>query len=1153
MNVFSRVSLFVSIVCCSSLSVWAQQTVSVNVKADVKPISPLIYGANNPTSLATAVRWGGNRTSAYNWENNYSNAGADYNHISDRFFLSNVNAQEQAIPAIPIIKMVKTANQRKQYTLVTLQAAGFVSADANGAVTEEQEAPSYRWDSVIFRKGAEFSLSPNKTDGKVYIDEMVNYLQVSLGKKGSGGIDAFAIDNEPALWGSTHPRIRPSKITLNELFYKTIQVGSLVKDIAPDTEVYGPMFFGWWDIYNFNNLGYPSGRGYTWFLDFYLDSLQNYEDNVGERVVDVLAVHWYPEAKGKVSKKRIVDLDGTISDTELIAQDMIEARLQSPRALWDSSYVEYGNINNISGSIHYLKRIQKSINTFNPKMKIAFTEFKYDAENHFSGGLALADVLGVFGKEGVYMASKWDPVNNDYGAAAYKLYVDYNNSGGKFGSTSVSAKTNDNSVLSSVASLDENNNLHIIVINKTDVVQSTNFDLQNGYYSHGEVFGFDKNSSTISQFTSINQITNSTFNYSLPAYSAIHIVLYALPQIEIVEAKIIEPQSNTIQVVFSSDVTIVDILEATNEFVITNQNNDELSINNISVVSNTSIAIVLNNAIADSIVYLSYNGNEITNVENIPIKSVQKLFVHNELIQSPLFLKDSYVNNDGKILFMHFSKPIQISNPVDFGIHLEVNNEIREIDSIKIYPNNYILAVYPSSRIIKHDTVIVSNNTIAIEAIDGTIPSYFADTLKNQGPNYSMQLDSIIIKDNFTFVVYYNQPIDVELFDNSNFELLNNQNKIELLNFSISNNVVTYTVELPLFKENEYTLSYVDNNNVVSVFNGYLDAFSNRVITNNLKSTPDYITIPSIVEAENYCYHSSKSVLETNTDGASGQHVGFINANDRFGYYIDVPESKNYTIQVRHSSFSQAGEIEFYVNGMYQTSLYIPITGSWNTWSNSAVVLPLSQGKQTIECKIKKSGYNFNYFEIIEGEFPSDGSIYTAQTDALGINIYLFYNRKFNTLPLESEFSIYANNTLLEIQDVTFFSNDSSKILITLDTVIYKGQELKINTNISSTQTTENGDFIEQNNIQIQNKSSVIQNSISSFENSYKINVRGSSVIIDVLHNTNVDIQILNIVGQQLFYDYNVKGAKQYNLQQGIYLIHIIEDSNTYAKKITIE
>src|SRR4051794_5861689 len=62
-------------------------TVDVRTDADVRAISPLIYGTSGTTELAktrqTLVRAGGNRYTAYNWENNASNAGSDYQFQND--------------------------------------------------------------------------------------------------------------------------------------------------------------------------------------------------------------------------------------------------------------------------------------------------------------------------------------------------------------------------------------------------------------------------------------------------------------------------------------------------------------------------------------------------------------------------------------------------------------------------------------------------------------------------------------------------------------------------------------------------------------------------------------------------------------------------------------------------------------------------------------------------------------------------------------------------------------------------------------------------------------------------------------------------------------------------------------------------------------
>ncbi|WP_018275096.1 hypothetical protein WKI13_11020 [Teredinibacter turnerae] len=66
--------------------------VSYSINADnvTHEISPLIYGTNHRMYMTgneniSFYRIGGNRLSAYNWENNFSNAGSDWLNSSDTY------------------------------------------------------------------------------------------------------------------------------------------------------------------------------------------------------------------------------------------------------------------------------------------------------------------------------------------------------------------------------------------------------------------------------------------------------------------------------------------------------------------------------------------------------------------------------------------------------------------------------------------------------------------------------------------------------------------------------------------------------------------------------------------------------------------------------------------------------------------------------------------------------------------------------------------------------------------------------------------------------------------------------------------------------------------------------------------------------------
>lgn len=66
-------------------------TFDIRGDTSVHPISPLIYALNSTAEIATTrqtvVGLGGNRRTAYNWENNASNAGADWHYRNHDYLM----------------------------------------------------------------------------------------------------------------------------------------------------------------------------------------------------------------------------------------------------------------------------------------------------------------------------------------------------------------------------------------------------------------------------------------------------------------------------------------------------------------------------------------------------------------------------------------------------------------------------------------------------------------------------------------------------------------------------------------------------------------------------------------------------------------------------------------------------------------------------------------------------------------------------------------------------------------------------------------------------------------------------------------------------------------------------------------------------------
>lgn len=502
---------------------------TIVVSENPTPISPYIYGANPEFTSAerlTARRLGGNRLTGYNWENNASNAGSDWNHSSDNYLTWSAGITNENVPGIVATTFHNKASTAGAYSLMTLQMAGYVAKDKNGSVSEAEKAPSPRWATVQYEKGSPFSLSPTTTDTVVYMDEFVNFLVANCGTAATTGIQGYALDNEPALWPTTHPRIHPSKPTCSEIVQRSVALARAVKNVDSTAEIFGPVLYGFSAFNTFQDAPdwstVKAGKSYAWFIDYYLDTMREAETTYGRRLLDVLDIHWYPEAKGT---NRITETNATTAADKA-------ARLQAPRTLWDATYRENSWIGQyFSSRLPLLPKLFSSINQYYPGTKLAITEFTYGGENDITGALALTDVLGIFGKYGVYMAAFW-PLNSNtsYIQAAYRLYRNYDGNAGSFGDLSLPAWTSDSVSTSVYASLKSGTNeIHVIAINKNLTASTAATFSFTGISSltGGAVWILDSTSTTIKNGGDIPTLEGKTFSYMLPAASACHFVLQA--------------------------------------------------------------------------------------------------------------------------------------------------------------------------------------------------------------------------------------------------------------------------------------------------------------------------------------------------------------------------------------------------------------------------------------------------------------------------------------------------------------------------------------------------------------------------------------------------------------------------------------------------
>ncbi len=453
----------------------------------------------------TVARQGGNRLTAYNWENNASNAGSDWHHQNDS------NMGETNEPGWASKTFLTAAQNHGAAVLLAVPCAGYVAADKNGD-GDVINTPNYlnvRFVKSYAKKpGGKFVYPPDTTDKAVYQDEYVNWVEKIKSPKTPVW---YSLDNEPDCWEGTHKRIWPKNPTYAQMTAINIDFAKAIKDVAPNTYIFGPVNYGWMGFHSFGNAPDANGRD---FIDFYLSSMKEAEKKFGKRLLDVLDIHWYPE----------VYADGTRITGNVDKPSSQEARIQAPRSLWDSTYVENSWIaNDVLGKkpIVLIPTIMKQIETHYPGTKFAITEYNYGGGRVMSGALAQADVLGIYGRYGVFAACNWglgaEAVSQ---VAGFQSYLNYDGKGSHFGDLGLAVSGEDAAANSVYAALDSKNNkrLTMVAINKTSQPSPMQFAFKGYKATSAKGYAISAANFTTQYPVTVN-VANGTVSYNMPPLS----------------------------------------------------------------------------------------------------------------------------------------------------------------------------------------------------------------------------------------------------------------------------------------------------------------------------------------------------------------------------------------------------------------------------------------------------------------------------------------------------------------------------------------------------------------------------------------------------------------------------------------------------------
>jgi hypothetical protein len=464
---------------------------AVDASADRYAIDPDVYGMNDPdpsleTELGmTVARWGGNATSRYSYMNNTTNLGSDW------YFENYVLPEDESLDAT-----VKRRLAHGTQTVVTVPMIGFIAKDSPadhpwhcgfsiakyGPQTGHDE-----WDTDcgngVRTDGSNVTdndaLDTSERAGPGFAQGLVEHL---VQEHGEDGVRTYELDNEPALWNSTHRDVHPDPVTYDELAHESANFARAIWTQDPDAEVAGPSDWGWCTY--FFSAADPGGcqdgpdrqaHDGVPMAAWYLRQMKAASDTWGVRLLDVFDEHYYAASDG------VALAPAGSAETQAL-------RLRSTRSLWDPAYVDESWIGRPADvgapPIRLIPWMRETVAAEYPGTKTSISEYNWGGLESMNGALAQADVLGIFGRERLDRALLWDPPSpSQPGAFAFRMYRDYDGAGSRYGDTWVRATSSDQDRLAVYASQRTNDGaVTVMVVNKTGTALSSPVALSGAAY-----------------------------------------------------------------------------------------------------------------------------------------------------------------------------------------------------------------------------------------------------------------------------------------------------------------------------------------------------------------------------------------------------------------------------------------------------------------------------------------------------------------------------------------------------------------------------------------------------------------------------------------------------------------------------------------------
>ncbi len=478
---------------------------TVDLKKGKHRISPLIYGVNfAEPGFAKDVdlpvnRWGGNSTETYNWQVRGANHGLDW------FFENFADCWSEAFDYCQRGQDHSAADAQVQQdrathtaSLLTLPLMGWVANAVSytgdhpcsypaGVYDPQDDHDPYHSVCGNGRRNGQWvgAADPTRAGvavGPAFSAQWIAALRARYGDAQHGGVAIYALGNEPALWDETHHDFHPQDTTYDELWSKSRDLALAVKGADPGAATLGPAEWGWPNYFcsaadNVDQGCFPTSpdraaHGGTELSAWYLQQFARYEQQTGRRLLDYFDLHYYPQAT--------------------YAGHTYSPVTDVTRPLWDTGYTDPSWID---AKIGLIPRMRDWVRTSYPGTKLGISEYNLGmgvTSDPRVQNVIEADALGIFGREGLDLATFWPDEGSPVPAAAFRIFRNYDGHHHRFGDRGVSARSADQRRVSVYAArVGKHGALTIVVVNKASTALRTAVRLKHaGNAKRAEAFQY---------------------------------------------------------------------------------------------------------------------------------------------------------------------------------------------------------------------------------------------------------------------------------------------------------------------------------------------------------------------------------------------------------------------------------------------------------------------------------------------------------------------------------------------------------------------------------------------------------------------------------------------------------------------------------------